>query len=149
MTVYISSRMEVPNFGGKGITNIVGIEDPNTPKLEALWISSQVQYNRILFYDTSTGPTVEHIRDLIRLYSHISPQNILFHCAYGANRSPAAAYIFLCAKGLQPVEAIKIVTAARPGWVGNATMIKLASNELRDKEIFKVWEERFAGKPKW
>jgi len=149
MNIYICGRLEVDNFKNKAITNIIGIEDPNTPKLELPWINETIQYNRVFLYDTSTDPKIEHIRDLLRIYSFISPTNILFHCAQGANRSPAAAYIFLCYKGISPPEALKKVAEARPWGVGNETMIKLASKELNNPAIYKNWQDKFGGKPKW
>jgi predicted protein tyrosine phosphatase len=90
-------------------------------------------------YGNWTGPTNEHIREIIEFATTIKTgDRVLVNCTAGISRSPAAAIILLLARDMDPKDVISFVHKARETMWPNGLMIKLAEESLGITEERKV-----------
>lgn len=145
-TIFIDSKDMLVDYMNMGITHIISIGHEDDAPSFAGWSAKVFRHqfddlHELSFYaryaSKKEWPSERAIRDLIDDLKSIPPDSrVLFHCAAGISRSPAAAFIFLIINGLSYEEAFAQVHAVRLKSAGqdiihpNPLIIKHADNIL-------------------
>lgn len=139
MPIYITHLGGVPHHAGLPIDNIVSIGHVEDLPNIAPFRERRLNLHRFSFVDVSSQhpdhanpPSYTVMRDLFKTFDQIvenGGQHILFHCAAGISRSPAAAFLFLVhGKGLSYEDAYQEILRVRGHVQPNMLMIKLADD---------------------
>jgi len=144
--ISICGKLEIDKFSGQGVTHILSLEDPPTPKETPSWFSGVHQ--QLHFHDIEnlqqaaelkrTAPTTAHVASILKLgteclgISQLRPTHLLVHCQAGTSRSTAASFALLsqifgagCA-----TEAINHIVQLRPRAFPNFLIVKYADQLL-------------------
>jgi len=145
--LFICGKHEVRGFAASGLTHILSLEDPETPKETPSWFKGiHVQLH---FHDVesaseartlrATQPNLEHVAEILRFgrrcldnTDSTRPATLLVHCYAGASRSTAAAYALACqalGKG-EEASALEYVIRLRPEAFPNLLIVKHADELL-------------------
>lgn len=145
--LFICGKHEVRGFAASGLTHMLSLEDPETPKATPAWFKGiHVQLH---FHDVESNaeartlraqePTRDHVAEILQfgqrcLVSRDSshPITLLVHCYAGASRSTAAAYALACqalGKG-EEAAALEYVLRLRPEAFPNLLIVKHADELL-------------------
>ena len=136
--IHICGADELELLQDRSITHAVRITNPLTSLKSLPWFHGQEL--ELYFGDVHSiedaaqwktePPTMAEIKlavDFTSAAFHQKNHKILFHCDYGASRSPAMAYVCLAnylGKGAEK-KALDIVMAARPDAMPNAYIVSL------------------------
>lgn len=145
--LFICGKREVDGYAGFGVTHILSLEDPGTPKKTPSWfqgIHEQLHFNDVENAAESAVvqgamPSLEHVRRIVRFGERClaasdsaEPATVLVHCFAGVSRSPAAAFVLASqafGKGLEK-EALELVLGIRPGAIPNSLVVRHADELL-------------------
>ncbi len=142
----VCGKNEIDNFSTEGITHILSIEDPGTPKETPAWFKGvhwQIQFHDVESFSearafNATAPTQEQVAEVLRCgeeclkASQAGPVHLLVHCYAGASRSTAACYA-LVAQAIgagKAKEALRHVMQVRSEAFPNLLVVKHADHLL-------------------
>ncbi len=151
--IVICGKEEIDAHAQSGVTHILSIENPQTPKTTPAWFKGE--HRQLLFNDIESteearilnlvAPRKLHLQEIlnygreISLMPYGSTRGMLVHCHAGICRSTAASYAMVAqylGKG-KAREALDIVMQARPTALPNRLMVKFADELLGfDGELF-------------
>jgi predicted protein tyrosine phosphatase len=144
--VSICGKDEIESFCGKGVTHLLSVEDPDTPKVTPSWFEGVHQ--QILFHDVESAqfaeeccavpPTRRSVAEILEfgerclLDSRSRPVHLLIHCFAGISRSTAVGYALLVqAWGTDRTsEALQRVVEVRPEAFPNLLVVRHADRLL-------------------
>lgn len=141
--LFICGKGEVNGFASFGVTHLLSLEDPGTPKGTPMWFRGV--HEQLHFHDlettanTSTNPGTPPCQEKVRaildfgqrcLAASTTPQpvTVLVHCYAGVSRSSAAAFALVrqaLGKGKEH-EALAYVLTVRPRGVPNSLIVRHA-----------------------
>ena len=141
--LFICGKGEVNGFASLGVTHLLSLEDPGTPKATPMWFRGV--HEQLQFHDVEnaiepagiqgTPPCPEKVRAILQfgqrcLVEANAPKTVtvLVHCHAGVSRSPAAAFV-LARQALGPGrehEALEYVRTMRPYGVPNSLIVRHA-----------------------
>ena len=147
LLLFICGKGEIEGFADAGLTHLLSLEDPGTPKGTPAWFRGV--HEQLYFHDVesdaearslrATAPSRDKIERVLKFgrtclvqSSAARPVTLLVHCYAGASRSPAVAYALAC-QALGPGrerEALDYVLRLRPQAVPNAFVVNLADQLL-------------------
>ena len=103
--------------------------------------------HRIIYFrdttteDTSDGPKIEHIKDILGYSSLLRDRDrLLVHCYAGISRSPAVTIGILVHHHMAPTSAIELVKLLRPKMHPNAHILSLFDQALGRSDIARASE---------
>lgn len=141
--LFICGKGEVNGFASFGVTHLLSLEDPGTPKGTPMWFRGI--HEQLHFHDvesTSEAATTQSIPPCLAKVRAIldfgqrcldssaasPPVTVLVHCHAGVSRSPAAAFA-LARQALgegKEREALGYVLTVRPYGVPNSLVVRHA-----------------------
>jgi predicted protein tyrosine phosphatase len=145
--LFICGKGEIDGFANAGLTHLLSLEDPGTPKRTPAWFRGV--HEQLHFHDVESdaearslravAPCLDKIKRALRFgrtclaqSSSAQPVTLLVHCYAGASRSPATAYALACqalGQGRER-EALDYVLRLRPQAIPNALVVQLADELL-------------------
>lgn len=142
----VCPKRQVDDYRNKGLTHLLSLEDPGTPKATPPWFKGC--HRQIQFHDVesireaqslnATAPTEAHVASVLAFgeeclqASRGTPVHLLVHCFAGASRSTAACYA-LAARVLgrgHAIEALQLILELRPEAFPNAMIVRHADKLL-------------------
>jgi predicted protein tyrosine phosphatase len=142
----VCGKSELDSFRGQGVTHLLSIESPATPKTTPSWFHGvhwQIQFDDVeslaeaVEFDAA-APQEEQVAEILRCgqeclaASRLTKVHLLVHCYAGASRSPAACFA-LAVQALgagQAQEALRHVLKVRPEVLPNLLVVKHADRLL-------------------
>lgn len=141
--LFICGKGEVNGFASFGVTHLLSLEDPGTPKSTPMWFRGV--HEQLHFHDlentvetaviAGTPPCQEKVRAILAFGQRCldssataQPVTVLVHCYAGVSRSPAAAFA-LARQALgdgKEREALQYVLTVRPYGVPNSLVVRHA-----------------------
>ena len=142
----ICGKSEADGFAGRGVTHILSLEDPQTPKRTPAWFRGvhwQLQFHDVESAEEAqmlggravTPRQVQAILDCGQQClkaSATGPVHLLVHCGAGISRSTAAAYV-IAASVLgsgHELEALRLIRRLRPEAFPNLLVVQQADRLL-------------------
>ena len=147
--IFVCAKYEIDGFANMGLTHLLSLEDPQTPKATPAWFKGN--HLQLQFHDVESPreaeavraqvPTHEHVVEILRMGERClalpaeARVRLLVHCYAGASRSPAAAYALICQalKQAKAEEALRLVLQRRPEAFPNALVVRHADSLLGRK----------------
>lgn len=138
----VCGKHEVEQFAGAGLTHLLSLEDPGTPKQTPEWLVGE--HLQLQFHDVdraAEGPLLEaiapgreHMTRILEFgarcleLSRTRRVHLLVHCYAGISRSSAAALALSAqAMGVHcATEAMAFVRGIRPGCMPNRLLVRHA-----------------------
>jgi predicted protein tyrosine phosphatase len=136
----------VDDYRGEGVTHLLSLEDPGTPKGTPAWFKGIHRQHH--FHDVESVQEAESLNAVPPTEAQValilafgeeclksigkSPVHLLVHCFAGASRSPAACYV-LAARALgrgHAAEALQLVLKLQPEAFPNALIVRHADKLL-------------------
>lgn len=145
--LFVCGKREVDGYAGIGLTHILSLEDPGTPKRTPSWfhgIHEQLHFNDVESAAAAAAvqgsmPCRENVQKIVQFGQRClatsgsaEPATVLVHCFAGVSRSPAAAFVMASqafGKGMEK-EALEYVLEIRPVAIPNALVVRHADELL-------------------
>jgi len=143
----VCAKKLVKDYCGEGVTHLLSLEDPGTPKATPDWFRGI--HRQLHFHDVdsvqearalrATAPTEDQVSSILefgdecRKASQAGPVHLLVHCYAGASRSPAACYA-LAAQVLgrgHAADALQLVLGLEPDAFPNRLVVSHADKLLQ------------------
>lgn len=141
--LFVCGKGEVNGFASFGVTHLLSLEDPGTPKGTPMWFRGV--HEQLHFHDLETAvetstilgtpPCQEKVQAILDFGQRClasstasPPVTVLVHCYAGVSRSPAAAFA-LARQALgegKEREALQYVLTVRPFGVPNSLIVRHA-----------------------
>jgi len=153
----VCGKGEIGNFACKGITHLLSLEDPQTPKETPTWFAGE--HLQLHFHDVesvgearlffSCAPTRSQVAEILQFgerclqASRSTNVHLLVHCFAGISRSTAASFA-LAAQALGPgcaEHALRAVQTVRREAYPNQLIVQYADQLLeRNGELLRALE---------
>ena len=151
--IVICGKDEIDAHAQSGLTHMLSIENPQTPKATPAWFKGD--HRQLLFNDIESkeearilnliAPRKPHLQEILNYGREISflpgggARGMLVHCHAGICRSTEASYAIIAqylGKG-RAHQALELVLQVRPAALPNRLMVKFADELLGfDGELF-------------